>query len=96
MPVCKVENLKDTIYFLQGSGIKIIAATEKTDDLIYDVNFTQPIAIIMGAEDVGINPSLLKMADEKAKLPMMGNIGSLNVSVACSVFLYETVRQRML
>lgn len=96
VPVCKVENLKDTIYFLQGSGIKIIAATEKTDDLIYDVNFTQPIAIIMGAEDVGINPSLLKMADEKAKLPMMGNIGSLNVSVACSVFLYETVRQRML
>ncbi|MDO5608245.1 MAG: 23S rRNA (guanosine(2251)-2'-O)-methyltransferase RlmB [Capnocytophaga sp.] len=94
VPVCKVENLKDTILYLQGSGIKVLAATEKTDQLIYDTPMTEPLAIIMGAEDTGIHPSLLKMADDKAKLPMYGSTGSLNVSVACALFLYEAMRQR--
>jgi 23S rRNA (guanosine2251-2'-O)-methyltransferase len=58
------------------------------------VSLIDPVAIIMGSEDRGINPSVLKIVDEKAKLPMFGNIGSLNVSVACGAFLYEAVRQR--
>ncbi|SFU31611.1 23S rRNA (guanosine2251-2'-O)-methyltransferase [Pustulibacterium marinum] len=93
VPICKVDHLKDAVFYLQGSGIQVVAATEKTEDTIYDVDFTIPSAIIMGAEDVGISPSILKAVDKKAKLPMFGSIGSLNVSVACAVFLYEAVRQ---
>jgi 23S rRNA (guanosine2251-2'-O)-methyltransferase len=94
VPICKVDHIKDAIFYLQGSGIKTIAATEKTEDSIYDIDLNQPIAIIMGSEDRGINPSVLKIVDTKAKLPLFGSIGSLNVSVACGALLYETVRQR--
>lgn len=94
VPICKVEHIKDAIFYLQGSGIKTVAATEKTDQNIYDISLNEPVAIIMGSEDRGINPSVLKIVDEKAKLPMFGSIGSLNVSVACGAFLYEAVRQR--
>ena len=94
IPICKVEHIKDAIFFLQGSGIKTVAATEKTDQNIFDLSLNEPLAIIMGSEDRGINPSVLKIVDEKAKLPMFGTIGSLNVSVACGAFLYEAVRQR--
>ncbi|MFK7000651.1 23S rRNA (guanosine(2251)-2'-O)-methyltransferase RlmB [Flavobacterium oreochromis] len=94
IPICKVDHIKDAVFFLQGSGIKTIAATEKTDHNIYDIDLNQPLAIIMGSEDRGVNPSILKIVDEKAKLPMYGTISSLNVSVACGAFLYETVRQR--
>lgn len=94
VPICKVEHIKDAIFHLQGSGIKTVAATEKTTKNIYDISLNQAVAIIMGSEDRGINPSVLKIVDEKAKLPMFGTIGSLNVSVACGAFLYEAVRQR--
>lgn len=96
VPICKVDHLKDALFVLQASEIKIVAATEKTEDSIFDLNFNQPIAIIMGSEHRGVNPSILKMVDYKAKLPLLGEIDSLNVSVACGAFLYETVRQRML
>jgi 23S rRNA (guanosine2251-2'-O)-methyltransferase len=92
--ICKVDHIKDAIFHLQANGIKTVAATEKTDQNIYDISLNEPVAIIMGSEDRGINPSVLKIVDEKAKLPMFGTIGSLNVSVACGAFLYETVRQR--
>ncbi len=95
VPICKVDHIKDAIFHLQGSGIKTVAATEKTDQNIYDINFNEPVAIIMGNEERGVNPSVLKVADEKAKLPMYGTIESLNVSVACGAFLYEVVRQRL-
>lgn len=94
VPICKVEHIKDAIFHLQGSGIKTVAATEKTDSNIYDIALNEPVAIIMGSEDRGVNPSVLKIVDEKAKLPMFGTIESLNVSVACGAFLYEAVRQR--
>ena len=94
IPICKVDHIKDALFILQASDIKTVAATEKTEDSIYDINFNQPIAIIMGSEHRGINPSILKMVDYKAKLPLLGTIESLNVSVACGIFLYETVRQR--
>ncbi|QVY65358.1 23S rRNA (guanosine(2251)-2'-O)-methyltransferase RlmB [Polaribacter sp. Q13] len=95
IPICKVDHIKDAIFLLQASEIKTVAATEKTEDSIYDVDFKQPMAIIMGSEHRGVNPSILKMVDYKAKLPLLGEIASLNVSVACGVFLYETVRQRI-
>ena len=94
IPICKVEHIKDAVFYLQGSGIKTVAATEKTEQSLYELNLNEPLAIIMGSEERGINPSVLKLVDEKAKLPMYGTIGSLNVSVACGAFLYEVVRQR--
>jgi 23S rRNA (guanosine2251-2'-O)-methyltransferase len=95
IPICKVDHIKDALFMLQAEEIKTVAATEKTDDSIFDINFNQPMAIIMGSEHRGVNPSILKMVDYKAKLPLLGEIASLNVSVACGAFLYETVRQRM-
>ncbi|MEX0291033.1 MAG: 23S rRNA (guanosine(2251)-2'-O)-methyltransferase RlmB [Flavobacteriaceae bacterium] len=95
VPIAKVDHLKDAVYYLQDSGITVIAATEKTNKTLYEIPLNGPAAIIMGAEDRGISTSLLKAADHAAKLPMLGQIGSLNVSVACGIFLYEVVRQRM-
>ncbi|NNF81618.1 MAG: 23S rRNA (guanosine(2251)-2'-O)-methyltransferase RlmB [Flavobacteriaceae bacterium] len=95
VPICKVDHIKDAIYYLQSSGIKIVAATEKTNKLIYDVDFTKPTALIMGSEEKGIASSVLKLVDECVKLPLMGEIESLNVSVACGAVLYEIVRQRL-
>ncbi|TYA69790.1 23S rRNA (guanosine(2251)-2'-O)-methyltransferase RlmB [Seonamhaeicola marinus] len=94
VPLCKVDHIKDAVFHMQASGIKVIAATEKTDNTLYDVSFKEPCAIIMGSEGRGINPSTLKVVDEKAKLPLLGEIESLNVSVACGAFLYEAIRQR--
>ena len=95
IPICKVDHIKDAVYHLQSSGIKVIAATEKAEDTIYNVSLKVPCAIIMGAEGRGITPSVLKAVDEHAKLPIFGDIESLNVSVACGAILYEAVRQRM-
>lgn len=94
VPIAKVDHIKDAVFYLQASGVQVIAATEKTSKTIYDISFTQPCAIIMGSEDRGVSPSILKAADYTAKLPLLGEIESLNVSVACAVFLYEVVRQR--
>ena len=94
VPIVKVDHIKDAIFYLQASGITVIVATEKTDKTIYEVSFKQACAIVMGSEDRGISPSILKASDNLAKLPLLGEISSLNVSVACGVFLYEAVRQR--
>lgn len=94
VPLAKTSHIKDAIFFLQSSGVAVVAATEKASDTLDEVPFNQPIALIMGSEDRGINPSVLKLADHKAKLPIFGNIASLNVSVACGAFLYEIIRQR--
>lgn len=95
MPICKVDHIKDAIFHLQASEVKLVAATEKTEDSVFDVDFNQPIAIVMGSEHKGVSNSVLKMVDYKAKLPLLGEIESLNVSVACGAFLYECVRQRL-
>ena len=92
---CKVSNLRVAAYYLQQSGFKLIAATEKTDNLIYDVDMTGPCAIIMGSEGKGISQAMLALADERAAIPMTGEITSLNVSVASAIFMYEAVRQRI-
>lgn len=95
VPICKVDHIKDAVYFLQASGIQTIAATEKANETIYETDLTTPLAVLMGSEDKGVNPSVLKIVDLKAKLPMQGEIASLNVSVACGAILYEVVRQRL-
>ncbi|MCM4160454.1 23S rRNA (guanosine(2251)-2'-O)-methyltransferase RlmB [Antarcticibacterium flavum] len=94
IPICKVNHIKDAIYYLQASGIKVVAATEKTSSTLYEQDFSTPVALVMGSEGKGVSSSILKIVDENAKLPMFGTIGSLNVSVACGAFLYEIIRQR--
>jgi len=92
---CKVPNLRLAAYYLQQSGFRIVAATEKVDKYMYDTELTGPLAIVMGSEGTGISKSMLELADDRVAIPMAGEITSLNVSVATSVILYEAVRQRM-
>jgi len=94
IPICREENLKETITFLKNSGLLIVAATEKAKNNYTDVAMTGPIALIMGSEEDGISPAYLEMCDVKVRIPLFGEIGSLNVSVATGVVLYEIVRQR--
>ncbi len=94
VPVCRVRDMVAAVSYLQESGIRVIAATEKTKDLYTALDFTGPLAIIMGSEDEGISPALLRKADLLASIPILGNIASLNVSVAASLMVYEAVRQR--
>lgn len=96
VPICKTEHLKDAVFYLQSVGIQVIAVTEKTDEILYNLKMTEGVALIMGSEDKGIQPSLLKIADAKGKLPIAAEMDSLNVSVACGVALYEVIRQREL
>ncbi len=94
LPICKVKNLEDTIRFLKDSGISIVAATEKGNKLYTDADFTSPLGIVMGSEDTGVSPNILKLADEQLKIPINGKIESLNVSVSAAIMIYEAVRQR--
>lgn len=95
VPICKVNHIKDAIYHLQSYGVQVVAASEKSSKLIYDIDMKKPTAIVMGSEAKGVSGSVLRLADQVAKLPLTGTIASLNVSVACGAFLYETVRQRL-
>jgi 23S rRNA (guanosine2251-2'-O)-methyltransferase len=95
VPICRSENLKITLDFLQQSGLRLIAATEKAEGLFYGADLSGPIALIMGSEGEGISGEYLKKADLEVKIPLLGEIESLNVSVAAGVLLYEAVRQRM-
>lgn len=94
IPICKVDHIKDAIFYLQGSEVKVIAATEKTDKSIYEIDLQTPLAIVMGSEGKGVSKSILNLVDERAALPVLGEINSLNVSVACGAILYEVLRQR--
>lgn len=94
IPICKEKSLKEVVKFLQLSGIQITCASEKTNDTLYQKDFKVPTAIVMGSEEDGVSPELIRTADHLAKLPILGEIGSLNVSVACGAFLYEIIRQR--
>jgi len=95
IPVCRENNLKEVIDYLKESGLQIIGCTEKTNDDYYKIDYTIPTAIIMGSEEDGISGEYLKRCDARAKIPLMGEIGSLNVSVATGVILYEAVKQRL-
>ena len=95
LPVCRVRNLYEALRFLQHSGIRLVAATEKADQSYTEVSYTDPTAIILGAEDTGISADSLRICDQMVKIPQFGTIGSLNVSVAAGVMIYEAIRQRM-
>jgi 23S rRNA (guanosine2251-2'-O)-methyltransferase len=94
LPVCRVKDMKKTFQLLKDNGIQIIACTEKATNTIYQIDLNTPIAIILGSEEDGISPQMLKDADHLAKIPLMGSIESLNVSVAAGSVVYEKIRQR--
>jgi 23S rRNA (guanosine2251-2'-O)-methyltransferase len=95
IPVSRSRNLNESIDFLKNSGLQIVAATEKTEENYYVVDFTLPTAIIMGSEEDGVSPAYLKKCNHKVRIPMNGTTDSLNVSVAAGILIYEAVRQRI-
>ncbi|AWW00576.1 23S rRNA (guanosine(2251)-2'-O)-methyltransferase RlmB [Arcticibacterium luteifluviistationis] len=95
IPVCRVNELTAAVQELQDSGFTVIGCTEKTKDTYFRHDLTGPLAIVMGSEEDGISDELIEKCDMLGKIPMLGKVGSLNVSVACGVLLYETNRQRM-
>jgi 23S rRNA (guanosine2251-2'-O)-methyltransferase len=94
-PVCRVPNLKSAAGYLRSSGLQVVAATEKADKSLYSLDLAKPTAIVLGAEDTGISPDILCLADEQVHIPLRGSIASLNVSAAAAVVLFEAVRQRI-
>jgi 23S rRNA (guanosine2251-2'-O)-methyltransferase len=95
IPVCRVNSLMKAVDELHLNGIKVFASEMTAAKNIYDCDFKEPCAIVMGSEDNGIYPALMKICDEKIKIPMAGDFESLNVSVATGMILYEVMKQRM-
>jgi 23S rRNA (guanosine2251-2'-O)-methyltransferase len=95
IPVCREPGLKNTIRFLQESGLKVVAASEKGKDLVYKSDLSGPLAIVMGSEEDGVSDDIIRTCDELLRIPLQGAVSSLNVSVACGVITFEAIRQRM-
>ena len=95
LPVCRESSVFEAVRFLKNSGFRVIAASEKAVVNYTNIDYTVPVAIVMGAEDTGVSKEVLRLCDDMVALPQMGVIGSLNVSVAAGVMMYEVVRQRM-
>lgn len=94
IPVCREENLITSIKNIKDSGLQVIACTEKSDKWMYKVDYTTPTCFIVGSEEDGISTDILKICDEVVCIPMVGEISSLNVSVAAALIVFEAVRQR--
>ena len=94
LPICRVKNLYYTVKDLKKMGLSVTSVTEKTERLMYEADFSIPTALILGSEEDGISDELMGLSDDKVKIPMSGNIGSLNVSVSAGVVVYEAIRQR--
>ncbi len=94
LPVCRKKSLKTTLQYLKDSGFRLIAATEKGDYEYTKGEYTGPVCLVMGAEDTGVAYEHLALCDEWVKIPVLGKIQSLNVSVAAGILMYEVVRQR--
>lgn len=94
IPVSKVSNVREAIFYLKESGYKIIASSEKAEKSIYEESYKSPVAIILGSEEKGVSQSAIAISDSQVRIPMAGVIGSLNVSAAASVILFEVLRQR--
>ena len=94
LPVCREQNLKTMVNLAKQYGYQVVASTEKGAVHYRKVDFRRPTVLIMGNEETGISSELLKMSDVRAKLPVVGEVSSLNVSVAAGVMLYEALEQR--
>ena len=94
LPVCREQNLKTVVNLAKQYGFQVVAATEKGAADYREVDFCRPTLLIMGNEETGISPELLKMSDLRARLPIVGEVASLNVSVAAGVLMYKALEQR--
>lgn len=95
IPVCRENSLHNTVSYLQKCGVRVVAASEKATHDYSKADYHGPLAIIMGAEDVGISYDILRIVDDMVSIPILGQIGSLNVSVATGIVVYEAVKQRV-
>ena len=95
IPVCRVVSLMKAVDDLHLNGIKVYASEMTAAKRIFDLDFNEPCAIVMGSEDKGIFPALMKVCDERFSIPMKNDFESLNVSVAAGIILYEVMKQRM-
>jgi 23S rRNA (guanosine2251-2'-O)-methyltransferase len=93
-PVCRVTRLTDGLKRARDHGARIVACTEKGTTLLDDADLTGPLVLVMGSEDEGISDAVLRLADDLVRIPMAGQIGSLNVSVATGIALHAVLRQR--
>ena len=91
--MCRVSSIQAAVTLLQDSGIQIVAASEKAADLYTESSLSLPLGLVLGAEDHGVSQEVLRRADKIVRIPQAGSIGSLNVSVAGGVLIYEVVRQ---
>jgi 23S rRNA (guanosine2251-2'-O)-methyltransferase len=94
LPVCRVNSLMKAVDELHLNGIRVFATEMNAPRSVFDCDFREPCAIIMGSEEKGIYPALLKICDETIRIPMKGEFESLNVSVATGMILYEVMKQR--
>ena len=95
LPVCREHNLTKAVKFLRDSGFKIVGTSDKQQQPYTKGDYTGPVAIVLGAEDKGISPEIMKLCDVQVLIPEFGHINSLNVSVAGGIMIYEVVRQRL-
>lgn len=93
--VCRERNLESAVKYLKDNGYQIVGVSEKATINYTTADYSTPVALVMGAEDVGISPEIMRLCDTRVSIPMFGKIGSLNVSVAAGVMMYEVVRQRL-
>lgn len=94
LPIAKVTNLKHALQFFKEKGLWVLGLTHKAEKSIYQLDLKIPLVLIVGNEGKGIRPGVLEQCDFLAKIPMKGKVGSLNVSVATAIALFETQRQR--
>ena len=95
LPVCREHNLVNAVKLLRDSGFKIVGTSDKSQLPYTRGDYTGPVAIVLGAEDKGISPEIMKLCDTQVLIPEFGHINSLNVSVAGGIMIYEVVRQRL-
>lgn len=94
LPICREKSLARSVQQLANSGLQVVGITEKASTLLSAIDFTVPTVLVMGSEEDGISSEVLRVCHHKAKIPMLGQVASLNVSVACGMALYEAIRQR--
>lgn len=94
LAVCRVNSLMKAVDELHLNGIKVLASEMTAPKKLYELDLTEPCAIVLGGEEHGVYPALMKICDDQFQIPMPGGFESLNVSVANGIILYEAVRQR--
>ena len=94
VPICRTSGLVNSLKFLKDSGLKVVSCTEKAEGNIYKDLFTEPVTVVMGGEEKGISREVLELSDSTARIPLLGEVQSLNVAVATGIVLYEVIRQR--